>query len=211
MNLSITKKDILVAAIIGEVVAWLVILTVEGLRFNVQVVNLMVALPVLFPILSVVGFYVAALIAKKIPVVLQLAKFSLVGALNTFVDLGVLNLLIIISNVAVGFTFLAFKGASFIVAVINSYFWNKFWTFKSQAVATAEPNKKTGVEFIQFLVVSVIGLFINVGIAGLVVNIVGPLGGLDIRVWANVGAITATAAALIWNFLGYKYLVFKRR
>ena len=211
MNLSITKKDVLVAAIIGEAVAWLVILTVEGLRFKVQAVNLMVALPVLFPILSVVGFYISALIAKKIPVVLQLAKFSLVGALNTFVDLGVLNLLIIISNVAAGFTFLAFKGASFIVAVINSYFWNKFWTFKSQAVATAEPNKKTGVEFIQFLVVSVIGLFINVGIAGLVVNIVGPLGGLDIRVWANVGAITATAAALIWNFLGYKYLVFKRR
>lgn len=211
MNLSITKKDVLVAAIIGEAVAWLVILTVEGLRFNVQAVNLKVALPVLFPVLSVVGFYIAALIAKKIPVVLQLAKFSLVGALNTFVDLGVLNLLIIISNVAVGFTFLAFKGASFIVAVINSYFWNKFWTFKSQEAATAEPNKKTGVEFIQFLVVSVIGLFINVGIAGLVVNIVGPLGGLDIRVWANVGAITATAAALIWNFLGYKYLVFKRR
>lgn len=211
MNLSITKKDVLVAAIIGEAVAWLVILTVEGLRFNVQAVNLKVALPVLFPVLSVVGFYIAALIAKKIPVVLQLAKFSLVGALNTFVDLGVLNLLIIISNVAVGFTFLAFKGASFIVAVINSYFWNKFWTFKSQEAATAEPNKKTGVEFIQFLVVSVIGLFINVGIAGLVVNIVGPLGGLDIRVWANVGAIMATAAALIWNFLGYKYLVFKRR
>ncbi|MBI2626236.1 MAG: GtrA family protein [Candidatus Nealsonbacteria bacterium] len=133
----------------------------------------------------------------------QAIKFVLVGALNTLVDLGVLNLLIFTSGISTGFAYSAFKGVSFTVAVINSYFLNKFWTFKGQGGATARK------EFTQFFIVSFVGFGINVGVASLVVNIIGPQLGIGDKLWANVGAICATFAAMTWNFLGYKFIVFK--
>jgi putative flippase GtrA len=131
--------------------------------------------------------------------VFQVAKFIVVGGSNTIVDLGILNLLILFSGFAAGIPFVIFKGISFLLAVSNSYFWNKRWTFAS--------NKEV---FWQFLAVSAIGLMLNVAAASLVVNVVGPQFGLSPKIWANVGAITGTLIVMSSNFLGYKFLVFKK-
>lgn len=140
---------------------------------------------------------------KNLPIVIrQAVKFVLVGGLNTLIDLGVLNLLIFTTGIANGFGYSAFKGISFIVAVINSYFLNKFWTFKSAG--------KSGKEFSQFFMVSLIGFGVNIGVASLVVNIIGVQFGITPKIWANVGALAATFAAMAWNFIGYKFFVFKR-
>lgn len=143
----------------------------------------------------------------------QAIKFVFVGILNTLVDLGVLNILIWTSGISSGIGYSAFKGVSFTVAVINSYFLNKFWTFKKRGTEGAKR------EFIQFFTVSLVGFGINVGVATLVVNVIGPptflfnIAGRDIgiepKIWANFGAICATLAAMTWNFLGYKFIVFK--
>lgn len=133
----------------------------------------------------------------------QVIKFVLVGGLNTLIDLGILNLLIFITEIASGFGYSAFKGISFTIAVINSYFLNKLWTFKGQS---GEKGKK---EFTQFFIVSLIGFGINVGIASFVVNIISPQFGIGDKLWANVGAVCATLTAMVWNFLGYKFIVFK--
>lgn len=137
-------------------------------------------------------------------IIRQAAKFVTVGILNTFIDLGVLNLLIWMSGMASGWTYSAFKGISFTAAVINSYFLNKFWTFRKRD--TAEAKK----EFTQFFTVAVFGFGINVGIASLVVNIIGPQFGITETLWANVGAVIATLVGMTWNFLGYKFIVFKK-
>lgn len=135
----------------------------------------------------------------------QAVKFVLVGGLNTVIDFGVLNLLIFTTSIASGFGYAAFKGISFVAAVINSYFLNKFWTFKSAG--------NSGKEFSQFFLVSLIGFGINVGVASLVVNaIANPFGfsGISDKIWANVGALAATFCAMAWNFIGYKFIVFKK-
>jgi len=134
-------------------------------------------------------------------IVRQAVKFILVGILNTFVDLGVLNLLIFTTGIASGFGYSVFKGVSFTVAVVNSYILNKFWTFKT-----------TG-SFGKFFIVSLIGFGVNVGVASVVVNIIGNQllsFGVSEKIWANVGAIAATFCAMIWNFIGYKFMVFKK-
>jgi len=144
-------------------------------------------------------------------VIKQAGKFVLVGILNTLIDLGVLNLLIFITGIASGFGYSAFKGISFTVAVVNSYILNKFWTFSAFAKASAD-KKSSGREFSQFFIVSVIGFGINVGVASLVVNVIGnpfTFSGVSDTIWANVGAIVATFCAMAWNFLGYKFIVFK--
>lgn len=134
----------------------------------------------------------------------QVIKFVLVGILNTFIDLGVLNILIWISGTASGLLYPAFKGVSFIVAVINSYFWNKFWTFKKKETTK---NQK---EFTRFFVVAVFGIGINISVATWLVNVVGPQFGLSLKIWANVGAICATFVSMAWNFFGYKFFVFQK-
>lgn len=213
MHITVHKNDLIASAIIGEAVAWLLIATNQNLGFEVPYLNLIMI--ILFPALSAFGMFVVEWLSIKWAILTQFAKFVLVGALNTFIDLGFLNLLIFASGVAQGTPYLWFKGGAFIAAVINSYFWNKFWTFKAgdthaQAGPDVPEHVHHGGEFFQFLLVSFIGLLINLAVAGLIVNIVGVQGGLTEAQWANVGALLATFAALIWNFLGYKFIVFKR-
>ena len=130
-------------------------------------------------------------------------KFVFVGVLNTLIDLGILNILIHATGIATGIGFSVFKGISFTVAVFNSYFLNKTWTFGSKERANAK-------QFTQFFAVSAIGFLINVGVASFLVNIVGPRFGFSVNLWANAGALAGTMATMAWNFFGYKFFVFKK-
>ena len=207
MKTKMRKIDIIVSLIIGAVVALfsLGILKNIGVEeiFGIDMKLIAMVIPILFPILSAVCLYIACIIGRKFLVVFQIAKFVLTGALNTFIDLGILNLLINISETSVGPIVSGFKGISFLLASLNSYFLNKFWTF-------GIPNdKKTHKEFFQFFMVSIIGFIINVG-AFSFINCIEPQFGFSHKIWANVAALTATFAGMAWNFAGYKFIVFKK-
>jgi len=194
------KSDIFAAIIIGEASAWLVLLVFKNIRLELP---FWWGIPIILPILSLIGMWLASILGKRLFIIYQASKFLLVGILNTLIDLGVLNFLILVSGTASGLSFSLFKGASFLVAVVNSYFWNKFWTFEKKETTKAPK------EFAQFFVVALIGLGINVLIASFVVNVIGPQFGLSEKIWANLGAIAATFFGMTWNFLGYKFIVFK--
>ena len=57
-------------------------------------------------------------------------KFILVGILNTAIDFGALNLLILLTGITGGWAIVPLNTISFLCAATNSYFLNKFWTFK---------------------------------------------------------------------------------
>ncbi|MCP6726632.1 MAG: GtrA family protein [Patescibacteria group bacterium] len=194
------KKDLVNSGIIGFIIA--VILLGISKNISIEVPNLWMALFV-FPVLSVIGIFIASLLAKKFAVLLQAARFFLVGGLNTFIDLGILNLLIFVGGTAVGIWFSVFKGIAFVVAVLNSYVWNKYWTFNVK-------TRRQGKEFVQFLLVSIVGFIINVGVASFFVNVVGAPDTISENIWANVSAGIATLTAMLWNFMGYKLIVFKK-
>jgi putative flippase GtrA len=189
------RKDLIAALVIGEICSWLMLFIAKNLVKSLPGWWL---LPIVFPILCALGMLVALLFEKRLAILYQFAKFFLVGGMNTLVDLGILNLLIFFSGISSGLVYSLFKGTSFLVATTNSYIWNKLWTFNS-----------TKGKFSQFLVVSAIGFVINVGIASLVVNLVGPQFNLAAKTWANVGAIMGSVIGLLWNFVGYKFVVFK--
>jgi len=150
----------------------------------------------------------------------QFLKFALVGSFNTLVDFGVLNVLMFIFGITAGAGFAAFKAISFSVATANSYILNKRWTFRDK-------TKSDTTEVGQFALISIIGVTINVGAATLIATFVTPitpfieLGNFFLnlvnitmttgQVWANIATATATAISLIWNFLGYKFIVFKKK
>jgi len=159
---------------------------------------------IVFTFLAPLALYIASLIGKKFLIIFQATKFFLVGTLNTFIDLGVLNFFIWLTKIARGYLYAVFKTISFSVAVINSYFWNKYWTFEKGKEA---PKPK---EFLKFLTVTLIGLLINVGVASFVVNVIGPKFGISEKVWASVGAIIAAFFAFTWNFTASKFVVFRK-
>ncbi len=196
------KSDVVVILILGEIVAvfFIVILKNLGYFFN----NLLWLLLVAVPILALVAVFITYIIGKKIPAIFQLGKFVSVGLANTAVDFGVLNILMFLTGITSGVFYSVFKGASFIVSCTHSFIWNKFWTFRKKE------TEKIGGEFLQFIMVSLIGAAINITVASLIVNLIGPQWGISSMLWANIGAACGSVVGLAWNFLGYKFIVFKK-
>jgi putative flippase GtrA len=127
-----------------------------------------------------------------------------VGALNTVVDLAVLNLLIAITHTGqTGASFAFFKTIAFVCALLNSYLLNRAWTFES------DRRKSRIVEGGQFLLISVLGALVNVGSSWYAATFVPHSPDLN-RWWPSIAALVGTAFSLGFNFVGYKYFVFAR-
>jgi putative flippase GtrA len=125
----------------------------------------------------------------------QAVRFLLVGVTNTVVDLGAFYLLTRIP----GMPDIAAKTISYLLGITNSFVWNKYWTFNARG---------SGRGWREF------GLFFLVNLPPLAVNIVVfALLGL----WTTSGsfaaregkAFIAAAVAVVWNFLGSRYLAFR--
>lgn len=198
------KKDILAAFIIGEGCSLIFLLILKSLEVPSLVTNLAKFFPIILPVLSILGIYIASLAGKKASVLFQAAKSFLAGILNTFIDLGILTLLMETFKIFSGLFYIIFKAISFSCATINSYFWNKFWAFEKRE--TKEALKETS----QFYFITIGGLLINLGVSSFIVNILGPQFGISEKLWAYVGAIAAVFFGFVWNFLGYKFIVFKK-
>lgn len=143
--------------------------------------------------------------ARLMRVAKQFIKFGIVGGINTAIDFGVLKALLMVTGITSGFELAVLNAISFSVAVVNSYFMNKRWTFEDK---TRDPNES--FKFSQFFVVSVIGLGVNSGIVYAFATFISPQFGISAQNWVLVGKLFATGASLVWNFVGYKLFVFRR-
>lgn len=143
-------------------------------------------------------------IGKHKVVIGQFIRFAIIGGINTGVDFAVLNLLSWITGVNKGNGVIWLNLVSFSVAVINSYFLNKFWAFKDQS------SSEQGKKFVSFITISIIGAVINTSIVRFISTNVDPMFGLSAQLWLNVAKLFATGVSLIWNFIGYKLVVFKK-
>jgi len=155
-------------------------------------------------------------IILKYPGLGQFFKFIVVGFMNTAIDFLVLNFLMWQTGIYQGKWIISLNAISFSIAISNSYFWNKYWTFRAKGPAVAP------LEMSQFLIVSLIGTVINSGVIFGLTTYIPPAFGLGRELWpvsnalrsaagwANFAKVMATGLSLIWNFLGYKFVVFRR-
>ena len=136
----------------------------------------------------------------------QVFRFGVVGALNTVVDLGVLNALIFSTHRGrTGAIFALYKAIAFSCAVLNSYLLNRSWTFQRVG------SKSQTVEGAQFLFISILGSVVNVGSSWYVATFARPFSELNPSLWPSVAALVGTAFSLGFNFIGYKFWVFAHR
>lgn len=221
-------------------------------------------------------------LARK-PVVIQLLRFACIGALNTALDFLILNLITEGLGIQAGFSLAAINVVGVVAAVVQSYYWNKHWTFGDSTTVSlvrqfvslllvgglgfvafvcavwpsisellasrglgvpvlaggvfyygivlllfllvqivigvhlgfrAQPGQPAGsatVEFGKFVLVSILGVLINSVVLTVLVAVftaVDPslAGGLA----KNMAKFIAVFVSLVWNFVGYKFLVFRR-
>jgi putative flippase GtrA len=198
------KIDLILALVTGEGVAWLFIwLLKNSPNLNFPFLNWL--LPILFPILAVFALWIADEIGKEYLVVYQLAKFILIGAFFAIFDLIVLNLLMEKFGISKGsgFKYSLFVAISFVIATTVKYIADKYWAF--------EKTEKTqmGTEFTKFFFITIISGLIQVGVASFAFNLLSSSGMTEI-VLGNVGKILGIGVASIFNFICYKFIVFKK-
>ena|SRR5579875_2448111 len=64
------------------------------------------------------------------------AKFLAVGTSNAIIDIGVLNGCLLIGPSKSPFTLLVYNSIAVVCAIMNSYVWNRRWTFRDVAADT---------------------------------------------------------------------------
>ncbi len=138
---------------------------------------------------------------------LQFMKFFITGLLNTVIDFSVLNLLIIIFGLGEGvLNYFIFKTIAVLAAITNSFYWNKNWVFKKKS-----SGKQFGKEICSFFLVAIAGMGLNVIIATVVYSFMKVnFPHFPELINANIGAASSLVVVMIWDFLGYKFLVFKK-
>jgi putative flippase GtrA len=204
--------DVLFALICGRVMAWLAYDFLKGYGLDIGFWRWFLA--ILLPIISLICLWLAYLIGKKLPFVFQVAKFVLIGALATVVDLELFELSVWLFSIASLTTtvsalssagvLIASKGASFFLATCAKYWGNKYWAFEK---SEKENWKK---EMVKFFMITLVGLILDVGFFFYFSKILGPQFGTPLEVWVKLSVILAAIAAASWNFLGYKFFVFKK-
>ena len=212
------KRDYLFGIAAGLIIGALLMPILQTAKPELYLSLKFVIIPI-FTVLVPLGLVIASWISHVVPIIWQLAKFIVIGVLNTLVDIGALAYMLYLASLSsnhiassdILFTFLVpiafftlYKSISFVIANVNSYFWNKYWTFG------ANDGKKSSTEFVQFFIVSFIGFIINVAASSFIFSTFHKIGGMTPDQWALVGAAAGSVSGLAWNFIGYKFIVFKK-
>jgi len=122
----------------------------------------------------------------------QAAKFLSVGILNTALDAGLYFVLTRWLGFA-AFKTLA-KSISYGAGILSSFYWNKSWSFKSDASAATT--------FAPFALANLAALAINAGVMHICLDT------LALHEIPSLGL--ATGITFLWNFTISKFFIFKQ-
>ncbi|MBA2679541.1 MAG: GtrA family protein, partial [Ktedonobacteraceae bacterium] len=124
----------------------------------------------------------------------QLLRFSIVGGLNTFVDLLVFNLLIWGLPTQDSGLLVVYNSLAYLVGAMNSFCWNKLWTFRQRSSATND-------QLVSFAFVTSLGIICNDAFLWLASTFLTSLS-LTSFLWVNVAKICAIAGSVTVSYLG---------
>lgn len=143
-----------------------------------------------------------AVLGRRRPVIAQYVQFALVGASNAVVDLGVLNLLLVLYPTRSDALLLLDNTIAVALAILNSYLWNTRWTFRG---AVTHQNTQRALFVAQALVNIAINNIVLIAVAG----VLPPSLSLSALVLNNVAKLAAMFAASTTSFLLLRLVVFR--
>lgn len=123
--------------------------------------------------------------------IVRIAKFVMVGVMNTLVYYGIYYLLL-----QLGFHFAIATTSGYIVGLTNSYIWNKLFVFKAG-------KKVHSGEVVKFIVVYIVQYLANLGIIYVCVEHIG--------ISAEVAGLIAAVIGPFISYTGLRFLGFRKR
>lgn len=139
----------------------------------------------------------------------QIGKFLITGFSNTAIDFIILSTLLFLAPAPSSVVYIVYKVLAFSGASTNSYLLNKYYVFKSHALQSNE-NKQGNKQTINFVISCLIGLLVNVAVSTVIFSwLISKYPDMSTFLAGNIGALSGTAICLWWNFIAYKYVVFK--
>jgi len=136
-------------------------------------------------------------------IVLQILRFCVVGGLNTFVDVLAFNLLIWMFPIQDSGLLVIFNSLAYLIGAVNSFCWNKLWTFRQRSEATNN-------QIARFALVTSLGIICNDAFLWLATTIFTPLS-LTSILWVNVAKVCAIAGSVTVSYVGMRFGVFTKK
>ncbi len=130
----------------------------------------------------------------------QLSRFGLVGALNTALDLLVLNGLLALFPTTKTPAILLYTALAYSVGAVNSFLLNKHWTFERQHTTTL-------AELARFSATTACGIAGNMAFIALASVVPHPFLS-NVVAWTNLSKVFALSSTSLLSFLGLRLWVF---
>jgi putative flippase GtrA len=130
----------------------------------------------------------------------QFARFSIVGILNTLIDVITLNILLWRFPTHSPNLLLVYNSFAYILGALNSFCLNKYWTFRHRNITTSG-------EIVRFAVISIAGILCNDIILWLVARSLHPLITNNL-LWVNISKGMAIVGTMTISYLGMRLWVF---
>lgn len=130
-------------------------------------------------------------------------RFAIVGIIGAVIDFGIFNILLALTPIKAIWA----SAISFIAAVISNFFLNRYWTYPDAR------DKSFIRQFIQFSVVSIVGLGIRIGMFALLENFLinlsakfNPVPTLSPQlIGHNLTLAFAILVVMLWNFFANRF------
>jgi putative flippase GtrA len=139
---------------------------------------------------------------QRVGLLVQLLRFCIVGGLNTFVDVLAFNLLVWGLPTHDSGLLVVYNSLAFTIGAVNSFCWNKLWTFKQRSSAT-------NGQVTRFVLVTSLGIICNDAFLWLATTILNSLS-LSGFLWVNVAKISAIAGSVGVSYIGMRFSVFTK-
>jgi putative flippase GtrA len=126
-------------------------------------------------------------------------KFIVVGIISSIVDFGLMNLFTLAFNLSLVLS----QAISFTVAVLNSFLWNRYWTYPDSR------SKSVVRQLVQFTVVNVVGIAIRTPLISWLDNTLfklldnlsfPPLPLSNMVISQNAALAISILVVMMWNF-----------
>src|SRR3990167_5586210 len=182
----ITKKDYWIGAVVGFFTGLLALVMAFYLEisFPYKEAAFLVGVPVFFAF----GVWLGGFLGRYYPFFEQFGKYVTAGFLSTLIDFTTLNVVSNLTGITAGIVVGWVNMPGFIIAVFNGLF----------------------SDFPKFLAITVGGLILNtVSIIIITTYIPAPAYFTPGR-WLNLAKVLASILVIIWNFTGFKFIVFRK-
>lgn len=132
----------------------------------------------------------------------QFMRFCVVGGLNTFVDLLIFNLLVWGLPTQDSGLLVVYNSAAYAIGALNSFCWNKLWTFRQRSSATSDQATR-------FVLITSLGIICNDAFLWLATTVLTSLS-LTSFVWINIAKMSAIAGSVAVSYVGMRFSVFTK-